>query len=173
MFNVGGQEFLVILLVALVVLGPTRLPDALRQVGKFVGEARKLSSNFQNEVQAAMNDPVKQVTGHSLPKNAKDLVGFAVDEPFKAQAKKETDPDQDGNDDAPKADTKPSGPSFDSAAPAKAKPVEPVIEPAVIDPRNADPHEGLDSAESAASPLDDDESDDGEDDSEVPMFGDR
>ena len=33
MFNVGGGEVLVIALIALIVLGPQRLPDAARQVG--------------------------------------------------------------------------------------------------------------------------------------------
>lgn len=82
MFNIGGPEFLVILLVALIVLGPTRLPDAVRQIGKFMGEAKRLSSNFQNEVNDAMKDPVKKATGKELPKSARDVVGFAVNEPF-------------------------------------------------------------------------------------------
>jgi sec-independent protein translocase protein TatB len=54
MFNVGGGEILVILLVALVVLGPDRLPGAMRSVGNMVGEVRKLSNGFQAEVRSAM-----------------------------------------------------------------------------------------------------------------------
>ena len=58
MFNIGGPELLVIFLVALVVLGPTRLPDAARQVGKMMGEFRRLSASFQSEMRQAMEDPV-------------------------------------------------------------------------------------------------------------------
>jgi len=58
MFNVGGGELLIIFLVALVVLGPTKLPDAARQVGKIVGEFRRMSTGFQNEFRQAMQDPV-------------------------------------------------------------------------------------------------------------------
>ena len=58
MFNIGGGELLIILLVALVVLGPTKLPEAARQVGKMVGEFKKVSSSFQTEVREAMKDPV-------------------------------------------------------------------------------------------------------------------
>ncbi|NIR34626.1 MAG: twin-arginine translocase TatA/TatE family subunit, partial [Actinobacteria bacterium] len=47
MGNLGGMELLVILLVALIVLGPTKLPEAARQVGKAVNELRRLSSGFQ------------------------------------------------------------------------------------------------------------------------------
>lgn len=56
MFNVGGGEILVILLVALIVLGPQRLPAAVRQAGQFMGELRKMSSGFQNEMRSALNE---------------------------------------------------------------------------------------------------------------------
>ena len=58
MFNVGTPELLVILLVALLVLGPTKLPDAARQVGKFIGEMRRMSTGFQTELRDAMQEPV-------------------------------------------------------------------------------------------------------------------
>lgn len=53
MFNLGPMELLVIVVVALVVLGPQRLPDAMRQVGKGIGEARRWSAQLTNEVQSA------------------------------------------------------------------------------------------------------------------------
>lgn len=56
MFNLGAGEVLVILLMALIILGPSRLPDAAKQVGKFMGEMRKLSSGFQNELKHALDD---------------------------------------------------------------------------------------------------------------------
>jgi sec-independent protein translocase protein TatB len=56
MFNVGGAEVFVILLVALVVLGPDKLPGAMRSVGNVVGEMRKLSNGFQSEMRNAMNN---------------------------------------------------------------------------------------------------------------------
>lgn len=56
MFNIGGGEFLVIALIALIVLGPQRLPDAARQVGKAMGELRRLSSGFQSEMRDAFGD---------------------------------------------------------------------------------------------------------------------
>lgn len=59
MLNVGTPELLVILVVALIVLGPARLPGAARQVGKALGEARKLSNGFQAEMRDAMREPIK------------------------------------------------------------------------------------------------------------------
>lgn len=56
MFNIGGGELLVIALVALIVLGPQRLPDAARQAGKVLADLRRLSSGFQAELKGAFND---------------------------------------------------------------------------------------------------------------------
>jgi sec-independent protein translocase protein TatB len=54
MFNVGGPEVLVILLVALIVLGPAQLPKAARQVGQVMAEIRKVSTGFQRELSSAL-----------------------------------------------------------------------------------------------------------------------
>ena len=56
MFNVGGGELLVILLIALIVLGPQRLPDAARTVGRVMGDLRRISSGFQQELKDAFDD---------------------------------------------------------------------------------------------------------------------
>lgn len=59
MLNLGTPELLVILVVALLVLGPTRLPDAARQVGKAMGEVRRVADGFQRELTAAASaEPV-------------------------------------------------------------------------------------------------------------------
>ncbi len=58
MFNIGGAELLVILLVALLVLGPNKLPQAARQVGHFLGEFRRIADGFQQELKSAMDDPL-------------------------------------------------------------------------------------------------------------------
>ena len=55
MFNVGGGEVLVILIAALIVLGPDKLPNAARQVGKYLAEFRKISQGFQDELRGAMD----------------------------------------------------------------------------------------------------------------------
>jgi len=60
-FNVGGQEFLVILLLALLVLGPERLPGAIRTVGRVVGELRRISGGFQSELRDALAEPLASV----------------------------------------------------------------------------------------------------------------
>src|SRR3954470_4610007 len=48
--SLGPAEILVILVIALIVLGPKRLPDAGRQVGRFISEIRHWSSAVQREI---------------------------------------------------------------------------------------------------------------------------
>jgi len=55
MFNVGGGELLVILLIALMVLGPDRLPGFARKAGKVLSEVRRISNGFQSEIRQAMD----------------------------------------------------------------------------------------------------------------------
>lgn len=57
MANIGLPEMLVVLVVALIFLGPTRLPDAARQLGKAVREFRRVTGDFQAEVRDAFSDP--------------------------------------------------------------------------------------------------------------------
>lgn len=48
------MEMMVIFVVALLVLGPTKLPEAGRQVGKALAELRRWSSGVQSELRDAM-----------------------------------------------------------------------------------------------------------------------
>jgi sec-independent protein translocase protein TatA len=53
--SLGPAEILVILVVALIVLGPKRLPEAGRQVGRAIAEVRKWSQSFQDEIRSAVD----------------------------------------------------------------------------------------------------------------------
>jgi Tat protein translocase TatB subunit len=54
MLNIGTGEILVILLMALLVLGPDKLPGAARTLGKATREVRRLSNGLQHEMREAM-----------------------------------------------------------------------------------------------------------------------
>ena len=50
MFGVGFPELVVILGVALIVLGPQRLPEVARMLGRAYGQLRRASEEFQNTI---------------------------------------------------------------------------------------------------------------------------
>jgi Tat protein translocase TatB subunit len=80
MFNVGTGELLVILLVALLVLGPEKLPDTARKVGNVIGELRRMSQGFQSEVRKAMEDAKPDATVAPPPTPPTKLEPVADDE---------------------------------------------------------------------------------------------
>jgi sec-independent protein translocase protein TatB len=57
MSNFGGAEMLVCLFLALIVLGPERLPKVARQAGAVMRQLRQMSSGFQEELRSAIEDP--------------------------------------------------------------------------------------------------------------------
>ena len=52
MFGIGSTELLVILVVALIVLGPKSLASVSRSLGKAMGEFRRVSTDFQRTLNA-------------------------------------------------------------------------------------------------------------------------
>jgi sec-independent protein translocase protein TatB len=50
MFDIGFLELVLIAVLALLVLGPERLPHAARTAGKWVGKAKRMASNLTEEV---------------------------------------------------------------------------------------------------------------------------
>ena len=107
MLNIGGWEVLIILLVALLVLGPERLPDAAKQVGRMMSEFRKISSGFQNEMKAAMKDPVKAAgldvtVDADVPSDPYDRAAKARQ--LEAENKADTVPDPDNPPEGPAPD---------------------------------------------------------------------
>ena len=57
--NLGWAEIAVIVVVALVVLGPEKMPGAARQVGQVMRQFRRISTGFQQELQNALDEPVE------------------------------------------------------------------------------------------------------------------
>ncbi len=68
MFGIGSTEILVIIVVALVVLGPKSLPGIAKTVGKVMGEFRKVTTEFQR----TMNAEVAQDEHEKLKKEAEE-----------------------------------------------------------------------------------------------------
>jgi len=51
MFDIGFSEILVIVGLALVVLGPTKLPQVARTLGRWAGRARSMARQFREQLE--------------------------------------------------------------------------------------------------------------------------
>jgi sec-independent protein translocase protein TatB len=72
MFDIGFSEILVIFILALIVLGPEKLPRVVREVGRWVGRARAMARQFQEQLEDEVDvdrnrtirpEPVRPVGG--------------------------------------------------------------------------------------------------------------
>jgi TatA/E family protein of Tat protein translocase len=66
MFNIGPLELMVILVIALLVVGPHRLPEVGRSIGRGIREFRKAQDEVQKTIQSALNEPAS--TARSVPR---------------------------------------------------------------------------------------------------------
>src|SRR5947208_17035979 len=57
MLNIGTPELLVILIVALLVVGPQRLPELSRQLGRGLREFRKIQDDVKDMVKVDLDTP--------------------------------------------------------------------------------------------------------------------
>ena len=56
MLNIGPQELILILIVALVVVGPQRLPELGRTIGKTLREFRKIQDDVKDTLKFDLNE---------------------------------------------------------------------------------------------------------------------
>ncbi len=67
MFDIGFSEILVIFILALIVLGPERLPRVVREVGRWVGRARAMARQFQDQLEEEVDVNRSRSTWRGAP----------------------------------------------------------------------------------------------------------
>jgi len=85
-FGIGMPELLVILVVALLVLGPKKLPEIARSLGRGMAEFRRASNEFTRTLTASVDEPPVPPPPAKPPAEAKP-----ASEPAPAAAKREDD----------------------------------------------------------------------------------
>jgi Tat protein translocase TatB subunit len=61
MFNLSGSEIVFLLIIGLVVLGPEKLPTALRKAGRLYGEFRRITSGAESDFRSAFAEPLREL----------------------------------------------------------------------------------------------------------------
>ena len=99
MFGIGSTELIVILIVALIVIGPAKLPEMAKSLGKALGEFRRVSTDVKRTIEMEAEQADQKVRTE--------------------QAKKELFPETDASQAAPAAAQQDAAPVKDQAeAPA-------------------------------------------------------
>ena len=148
MFNLSGSEIVFLLLLALIVLGPEKLPEAVRKFGKAYAEFKKMSTGFQSELKSALDEPMREM--RETAEAFKKAVNFDLEDGDPAEGERAAVEDESGESlpalaesheaaqpDAEKSEptesspagnepplVRPPGPTFHSAAPQKPEVVE-------------------------------------------------
>ncbi|MCG8357424.1 MAG: Sec-independent protein translocase protein TatB [Kiloniellales bacterium] len=152
MFDIGGLEMALILLVALLVVGPKELPRLLKTVGHWVRKARSLAREFQSGLddivrEAELDEAKKMIEGTSkgsIEKQISDAVdpGGEMDKEVKEMtgaARELTSGKRDGTEETPAAtpedapEAKPESPRESEATILKHPSAEPATAEAPAD----------------------------------------
>jgi TatA/E family protein of Tat protein translocase len=105
--QIGPAEIVVVLLVALLVFGPHKLPEVGRQVGRGLRELRKLQDAVKGEIDQVMHAADVQ------PQPVEPPAPLPAPAPIPRAA-------GNGTDTAPASDAPPAGPTAGPARPAHA-----------------------------------------------------
>jgi sec-independent protein translocase protein TatB len=112
MFGIGPTELIVILVIALLVIGPKKLPDLAKSLGKGLAEFRRATSDITTELDNArivVQDQVEQAAS-AHEKNIDKKRAPASSEAGSAEPDTDDDKDGDGeNDDKENRDSGDNG----------------------------------------------------------------
>lgn len=79
MFDIGWQEFLLIAVVAVVVVGPKDLPRVIRTVGQWIRKARSLASEFQGSLEEMAREAELDEVRKQIQQVSKDGIGASIE----------------------------------------------------------------------------------------------
>ncbi len=89
--SLTGGEVILVLVVALLVLGPERLPEAARTMGQWAAKLKAMTGNLQSEVREVLDDPAMKPirdVGEFVAAPRKKLMEFATEAEREAEEAK-------------------------------------------------------------------------------------
>ena len=116
MSGVGFSEFLILCLIGLIVLGPERLPKVANQIGRWVGQARRMTRVMRRQLQEELNfddDLNIMPSSHPPPRDDDDY------SPLHKQPDESDDEDEGSDVDGEGSDVDAEGSDVDAEEPGK------------------------------------------------------
>ncbi|MEA3279222.1 MAG: Sec-independent protein translocase protein TatB [Thermodesulfobacteriota bacterium] len=97
MFGIGMPELILILAIALIVLGPKKLPDLAKSMGRALREFKKATSEFKESI--AVDDELSDVKKafDDINQDIKETIDINIDLEDKAQNYLPSSDDKKGN----------------------------------------------------------------------------
>ena len=77
--NLGFSEMLFIFLLALIVVGPRRLPELARQFGRIMAEIKRASNDFQSQIHQEISKLELEETHKAIAEGATTIMPSAED----------------------------------------------------------------------------------------------
>ena len=104
MFDIGFTELMVIFVVALLVVGPERLPAVARKIGMYIGKMRRSFQSIKDEVEQELEiDAVKaQLKENAMLEEVKELkaaMSQTIESPLSEKPKNSNKKDRSSNQD--------------------------------------------------------------------------
>ena len=93
MFGVGPSELVMVFLLVLLLFGPSKLPQMARDIGRFVGEARRSIDEFKEELTSAGEDEDEDKTSHQQRRKNSPAKKEKEPEPVKTESSTKTRPE--------------------------------------------------------------------------------
>jgi sec-independent protein translocase protein TatA len=90
--TVGGPELILILVIALIVFGPRKLPEIGKSVGKMVVEFRKATSDFQRTLEMEVEAEKHPLPVPTTPATAVNVEAVPVPVPAEGVVAHTTEP---------------------------------------------------------------------------------
>jgi Tat protein translocase TatB subunit len=126
MFGIGLPELIIIMVIALIVIGPSKLPDLARALGKGMAEFRKATQEIKDsldldeDIQEVKNELADSISGLNKPLDLEEMdLGEEItpkyedfDEPMESheEGKKEEEIAEEPPEEKPPEETKKDGP---------------------------------------------------------------